>query len=93
MNSNYNGWTNYATWNVNLWLTNEEGSYSYMMEQARTAASAQYPVSTLADVIRDYVEDNAPELPASIYSDLLQWAIQQANYEEIAAAFLNGVKK
>lgn len=25
----YNGWTNYETWNVALWIGNEEGSYRY----------------------------------------------------------------
>ncbi len=24
----YNGWTNYETWNVALWLGNDEGMYS-----------------------------------------------------------------
>jgi hypothetical protein len=23
----YNGWTNYETWNVSLWLNNEPGTY------------------------------------------------------------------
>jgi hypothetical protein len=23
----YNGWTNWETWNTNLWMTNEEGWY------------------------------------------------------------------
>lgn len=28
----YNGWTNYETWVVALWLDNEEGSYNYWRE-------------------------------------------------------------
>ena len=25
--STYNGWTNYETWNVALWIDNERGTY------------------------------------------------------------------
>src|SRR4051794_18704009 len=31
----YNGWANYETWCVHLWLTNEEESYRYWREEAR----------------------------------------------------------
>jgi hypothetical protein len=30
----YNGWTNYETWCVHLWLTNDEGTYNYWREEA-----------------------------------------------------------
>ena len=30
----YNGWTNYETWCVNLWIGNEEGSFTYWGEKA-----------------------------------------------------------
>ena len=28
----YNGYKNYETWNINLWVQNEERSYWYMVE-------------------------------------------------------------
>jgi hypothetical protein len=31
----YNGWTNYETWLVKLWIDNDEGSYHYWTERAR----------------------------------------------------------
>ena len=30
-NEEYNGWTNRATWNVNLWLGNDEEIYNLML--------------------------------------------------------------
>ena len=33
----YNGWTNYETWNVKLWMDNEEPSYRYWREAAQEA--------------------------------------------------------
>ena len=31
----YNGWTNYETWNVKLWIDNEEGDYHYWRERVQ----------------------------------------------------------
>jgi hypothetical protein len=31
----YNGWANYPTWAVNLWMANERGLYNLVREQAR----------------------------------------------------------
>jgi hypothetical protein len=32
---NYNGWTNHATWCVNLWLSNDESSYRHWQRATR----------------------------------------------------------
>ena len=31
----YNGWTNYETWAVKLWIDNDEGTYTYWRERTR----------------------------------------------------------
>ena len=37
----YNGWTNYGTWNVNLWVENDEGVYLAKIEMLQ---KRRYPV-------------------------------------------------
>ena len=39
----YNGWSNYETWNVALWLDNDEGSYNYWQDRTREIAEESEP--------------------------------------------------
>jgi len=89
----YNGWTNYETWCVNLWLTNEQGSDEYWRENAREAweNAADHPSyltrsekarHALADMLKDQVSDSemCPLLSeASMYSDLLGAALSEVD--------------
>lgn len=92
MEGNYNGWTNYYTWAANLWLTNEEPTYKYYCDLAREAAAEEYPAATLADKIKEDIEDGAPDLAASMYSDFMNAAISEINFDEIARAFLDEIR-
>lgn len=93
MNENtYNGWANYCTWAAALWLDNEEATYKYFRELAaeikEEEADEQARKYQLENAIKEFIEENAPELSASMYSDLLGFAMQEINYYEIASNIL-----
>lgn len=42
MSERYNGWANYETWNVALWIGNDEGLYSLAKDARRGKVRNQY---------------------------------------------------
>ena len=102
----YNGWTNYESWAVHLWLTNEQGSYFYWQEQARSRiddaphsrqvrdgiwTADRAALFMLADQLREEIENEAPNGAASVYSDLLTSALSEVNWSEIAQAIIDEI--
>lgn len=98
----YNGWTNYETWNVALWLDNDQGSYNHWREKAQDAYDGaesshrtreEEAAYTLAASLRADMEEAAPDLGASCWSDLLTAALSEVNWDEIAAHYIDEVDK
>ena len=98
----YNGWTNYETWVVNLWMDNEEGTYDYWREVAQEIhndleeptnglTKMDEAIYLLSDRLKDYHEENRPELPG-VYGDLIGAALSEVNWEEIAKHLLENVE-
>ena len=100
----YNGWKNYETWCVNLWLGNEQETYSAAREMASEArAEAADPELrnkywteeelakfTLTDNLnREFEEGNPLEYQASVWHDLLAAALSEVDWQEIAENILS----
>ena len=92
----YNGWSNYPTWAVNLWLSNDEGLYHATLDIVESAKGrdeadndAASVTGRLADRLKSWVSDElAPDLDASFAADLLGYALEQVDWREIADAWL-----
>lgn len=102
-NKTYNGWSNYETWNVALWIGNEEGSDSYWREVTQEVydeaeadknfTREERAALTLADRLKDEIEEAAPKLSGSMFGDLLSAALSEVDWHEIASDWLKGVEK
>ena len=95
----YNGWKNYPTWCVNLWLSNDEGLYNYtreMVEGISAETEQREPLSReetiryeVAESIKNFVTDDlTPDLGATFAADLLGFALGAVDWYEIADAWL-----
>ena len=89
----YNGWANFETFCCHFWLTNEESTYFYW---TRTAAAIleesdgdqDTAAGKVADLLKEALAENMPEIGLNLYKDLLEAALQNINYMEVARAFL-----
>lgn len=79
----YNGWSNYETWAVALWIGNEQGSYQYW-EQDQAG-----------ECYRDAVKEQLGEwvFGPGNDADLLNAALQEVNRHEIAEHYVAEVDR
>lgn len=76
----YNGWTNRATWLVNLWIGDILAEYvSDTLEQEIDAQGAE-------SFVLDILETSAATVEDAFTSDLVTLALSQVNWQELAEA-------
>ena len=107
--STCNGYANYETWAVALWLNNDAGTQDYwhdVANQCREAAPGASQVQDgcwtvedatrfkLANRLKDEVTDGSPVIDeASLYSDLLGSALHEVHWVEIADSILATIRE
>jgi hypothetical protein len=100
----YNGWTNYETWAVKLWIDNEQGDYEYWREATRNVIETcrdKYPNEfadkeaneriLLGQQLKDWHEEAAESFmanQASVFADLMNAALGAVEWNEIAQSML-----
>lgn len=86
--STYNGWANYETYATKLWLDNEEPTYREAIALARKAQRKSLEPWEFGRLLKDWLEDDMPDLGPSLWSDLLGSAFSDIEWTEIAQAYL-----
>lgn len=98
----YNGWSNYETWNVKLWLDDESAAYDDVRALTREAnecddhSDAVYMLSNALDT---YVCEALPELLdidlalPMMFGDLLAASLRSVDWYEIAESYLADMRE
>ena len=92
-NKKYNGWNNYETWATALWIDNDYGSYQHRCELVARAKEEhedeEERQDCLASNLKDWIESQNPLIEyASLFTDLLNSALSEVDWQEIAENFL-----
>ena len=87
-NREYNGYSNYETWNFMLWAGNDEPLYKLVQKAVKRCKELGGDISDLANDLNDITHEEAPELKTSFYSDIMMASVREVNYHEVAKHLL-----
>jgi len=75
----YNGWTNYETWLVSLWLDNDQASCDALEALWAEPASDSQKAERLEELVRELYEFE----PCGLVADFVNAAFRHVNWMEI----------
>ena len=87
MSEGYNGYTNYPTWVIALWMDNEPASNDFLYDLANRKSGYEIERVALvdkADQLEEYVKEMLlDEQPNGLGSDLLNYTLGVVDWIEI----------
>ena len=89
----YNGWSNWETWNFKLWMDNNECDQNRILSQINTLNDPLTNVYTLSKFLEGYADDYVAgvvkdEKASSFVHDIINSGVKLINFNEIATYYL-----
>ena len=95
----YNGWANYETWLVAVWIDNDQYTINHWVDVAKhhynISEDRKYftkrEIATIefAEYLKEYYEESAPLLDeCTVWTDLLMHSLGGVDWHEIAGHYM-----
>jgi hypothetical protein len=86
MKDSYNGWTNYETWAVNLWMGESSDYWEDLVNdilEGQDLSDVQGLTYKISLALKEQHEDDMPQT-SGVFADLLTASLSLVNWYEIA---------
>lgn len=84
----YNGYKNFQTWSIFAYISNEESVYFHYQAVLKELGTDD-KAAELAEVLRHDFKEELPEDIKSPYNKILEAALEDVDFIEVAKAFLD----
>jgi hypothetical protein len=92
-NEKYNGWLNYETWLIKLWLDNEQWSYQWIREMAESFRDKDNFRQWFKDWVENLVLDGLKSTEGNLTMDLVMTSFREASLDEIVDSYIEDMSE
>jgi len=88
----YNGWSNYETWNANLWIDNDWRLSERIALHTGDLFSSYEDTDRITSLVADFIKilfvEQAPDLDG-FFGDIINQSLREVNWHEIARHYVD----